>query len=630
MHARNRTWPLGASAEERVRQRILPIEGGDGSTLTLDFTTGILDPRLTFSRTSDATFINSSGLVQWADANHVQNSTMLNNTGTKWTQTTSGGTVTINGDGTVRFNGTGGRATWLQSIASLASGLPMTFSFRVTSFTNTNLRTTDLFNAGTGFTGQSYFYTDTTGTTHTLTAFESLPKSGTNGIGTYSVTATTNATSANIIFGSDCNGVGGRSGDVTITEPQLQYGTVVPRRVYVPNSSIIAAKWDSARFDHDPTTLAPRGLLIEGNATNYSNYSETFPTAPASGVGWNWSEVTANATLQTSPDGTTNAIAFNETTTAAALHRISHSVTAVAGALTCSVWVKVLDGSAPRRLFMNAVALMNVSALFDIDPAVQTGASGSAVNVAGTAANRAGTWVKYPNGWYRCSIVGTYNTATTMYLQLNRASSTTATDDYYTGSTSNGLMIWGFQLESGSGASSYIPTGASTGTRLQDQMQMTNLASLGFNTSAGTLTINGTYNKDANSAAYPRSIRFMGTSVQSMAMITSGKTLFGNTPNTSGGSYFEASRTLASAGAFKFGWTLTTAVNPALASATVSLNGSSTSITPLGQGAIVNPTSLQFLYGAGAATDYPSMNISSLKYWPYATTAADLNVRTSL
>ena len=42
---------------------------GDGSTLSLDFTTGVLDPRLTFSRASTATFVNSSGYVEWAGAN---------------------------------------------------------------------------------------------------------------------------------------------------------------------------------------------------------------------------------------------------------------------------------------------------------------------------------------------------------------------------------------------------------------------------------------------------------------------------------------------------------------------------------------------------------------------------------
>jgi hypothetical protein len=409
------------------------ISLGDGSTLTLDFTTGVLDPRLTFSRTSDATFINSSGLVQWADANHVQNSTMLNNTGTRWTQVTSGGTVTINGDGTVRFNGTGGRATWLQSISSLASGLPMTFSFRVTSFTNTNLRTTDLFNAGTGFTGQSYFYTDTTGTTHTLTAFESLPKSGTNGVGTYSVTATTNATSANIIFGSDCNGVGSRSGDVTITEPQLQYGTVVPRRVYVPNSSIIAAKWDSARFDHDPTTRAPRGLLIEGTATNIATNSNL----QAAWLGGSNTTVTANTNEVTSPDGTNNAAKIALTNTGYCSRFESITGLANATTYTFSYWIRGTAGN-QQRVY---------SVTQGTDLVTQS-------NLTYTS-----------TGWTRVQITFTSGAVNNnVYIYVASRPSGTVNDVLY---------VYGCQLEAGNGASSLIPTGASTGQRLADSCVMT-------------------------------------------------------------------------------------------------------------------------------------------------------------
>lgn len=416
-----------------AEQLMLLNSTGDGSTLSLDFTTGVLDPSLTFTRSSDATFINSQGLVQYADANHVQNSTMLNNTGSKWTQSTSGtGSVTINGDGTVRFNGTGGRATWLQTISSLASGLSMTFSFRVTSFTNTNLRTTDMFNAGSGFTGQAYFYTDTNGTTHSLTAFESLPKSGTNGIGTYSVTATTTATSANIIFGSDCNGVGGRNGDVAVTEPQLQYGTVVPRRVYVPNSSTTAAKWDSARFDYDPTTLQPRGLLIEGSATNLLTYSQAFTPD------WTDTSITRDVTLQTSPDGTANALRITASAGNATI--IRSAAIGTSASRTFSVWLRRVSGSG------------NIQYTQDNGTTYTTQAITS-------------SWVRY-------QFTHTANHQVGIRIVTSGDS----------------IELWGAQLETSSGGpSSYIPTGASTATRAADECQILDLTTMGFNANAGTI-----------------------------------------------------------------------------------------------------------------------------------------------
>jgi hypothetical protein len=222
--------------------------------------------------------------------------------------------------------------------------------------------------------------------------------------------------------------------------------------------------------------------------------------------------------------------------------------------------------------------------------------------------------------------------STTQWTRLQIFRSTTYTTFLaYPGSSSgtiNGTaFMWGMQMEAGNGASSLIVTGANTGNRAQDQMRMANLTSVNFNTAAGTMLVSGTYNRDAN--AFPRSIRFMGSSVQSMAMITAGKTLYGNAPNTSGGAYFDTSRTLSGFGAFKYGFTMTTAANPALATAIVSINGAATSITPLGQGAITNPTTLDFLYAASLTSDYPSMALSSLKYFPTAMTSAELNARTT-
>ena len=83
MH-RNRTWTLDPPEWRTQRNRLLPIEGGDGSTLNLDFTTGVLDPRITFSRLSTATFVNSQGYVEYAGANLFRSSNDLS--GTNWTK----------------------------------------------------------------------------------------------------------------------------------------------------------------------------------------------------------------------------------------------------------------------------------------------------------------------------------------------------------------------------------------------------------------------------------------------------------------------------------------------------------------------------------------------------------------
>jgi hypothetical protein len=425
------------------------FSGGDGSTLSLDFTAmSSLDSRFTFTRASDATFVNSSGFVQYADANHVRNSTML--VSTSWTQTSTGtGATTINGDGSVRFNGSGGRATWLQTI-TLAAGLQTTFSFRVTAFTNTDLRTSDLFTAGFGFTGQQYFYTDENGTTHSLTAFESLPKTGTNGLGVYSCTATTTGTSCNIIFGADCNAVG-RLGDVTIRDPQVQYGTVVPRRAYIPNSSTISAKWDSVRFDYDPSTLAPRGLLIEGSATNLATRSEEIMNAVGNWIVGQNTTNTQNTTDLLDPAGTNKAtkVVCNANAYCSLAQAISVSGNTQ---YTFSYWIRGTAGN-DNRIYSYAGFTGELTAR-------------SAYSYSTT-------------GWTRVQVTFTTNAATTA-IYVYAISKQTAP------ATSDTLYVWGAQLEAGPSASSYIPTGTSQVQRTGDICYITPNTSW-FNLTEGTV-----------------------------------------------------------------------------------------------------------------------------------------------
>jgi hypothetical protein len=368
------------------------------------------------------------------------------------------------------------------------------------------------------------------------------------------------------------------------------------------SGNVATASNNVARFDHDPTTLAPRGLLVEAQATNVLTYSEQFNTAPWTAFS---GSITANDGV--APDGNTTADSITPSVVNGGVY-FSNSF--AAGTWTFSVWAKANTGNTLTISIDNssngrAVAITLSTATAGTPFVRGTGGTVSSLTVNGVTV--------FQNSWVRISL--TVVTTGANFVAMYNANDT------------NKILVWGAMLETGSGASSYISTGASQATRNQDQMQMTNLASLGFNTSAGTMTINGTYNKDAN--AFPRSIRFMGSSVQSMAMITAGKTLYGNAPNTSGATYFDVFRTLSSFGAFKYGFTLTTATSPATALAVVSLNGSSTTITPLGQGDIVNPISLDFLYPSGSALNFPSMNISSLKYWPYAMTGTQLNAMTA-
>jgi len=65
MTQRNRTWDSDLPNWTLTRNRTLPPVGGDGSTLSLDFSRGVIDPRVKYSRSGIATGINASGFVNY-------------------------------------------------------------------------------------------------------------------------------------------------------------------------------------------------------------------------------------------------------------------------------------------------------------------------------------------------------------------------------------------------------------------------------------------------------------------------------------------------------------------------------------------------------------------------------------
>jgi len=77
----------------------------------------------------------------------------------------------------------------------------------------------------------------------------------------------------------------------------------------------------------------------------------------------------------------------------------------------------------------------------------------------------------YPNGYYRCTI------STTVEVNSNYAIFYCFVlddnfNEYFIGNGTNGLYMWGSQVEEGSTATSYIPTNGTTVTRLADNISV--------------------------------------------------------------------------------------------------------------------------------------------------------------
>jgi len=230
------------------------------------------------------------------------------------------------------------------------------------------------------------------------------------------------------------------------------------------NGLLQTAAIDTPRFDYDPVTLAPKGLLIEEQRTNLLLQSQTFGTSP-----WFTNNATITANTTVAPDGTTTASKLVEDTTNN-LHRVAQVPTLTAVPHTATIYAK----PAGRNWIYIANASLSQAAYFN----VSTGVIGTVVG-ATTA-----TIAPVGNGWYRCSITSTPSAAAQNYSFYAANADLSFS---YTGDGTSGLFIWGAQLEAGAFATSYIPTVASQVTRTPDQTTMTSTNfSSWYNQSEGT------------------------------------------------------------------------------------------------------------------------------------------------
>ncbi len=223
---------------------------------------------------------------------------------------------------------------------------------------------------------------------------------------------------------------------------------------------IQTAAVNAARFDHDPVTLASRGLLIEEGRTNLFTQSADFNSTDWAKVGCSISQ---NTLLTLSPSGQNDADQIIETL-AFMPHQLNSSVTPTSATHTVSVFAK-MNG---RRWI--ALRASGVDTFFDLQ-------NGTVVN---TSQNP--TITSFGNGWYRCTVQSTSATQTFFRMSVD------GTTVSYLGDGASGVFIWGAQLEAGSFATSYIPTTTGSVVRSADACSITgaNFTSF-YNSTSGTL-----------------------------------------------------------------------------------------------------------------------------------------------
>lgn len=219
---------------------------------------------------------------------------------------------------------------------------------------------------------------------------------------------------------------------------------------------------DVPRFDYDPVTLAARGLLIEEARTNLLTYSGALDNAA-------WTKDNSSVTAgQTAPDGSASACVLAPTTVGTLVRAVRQAVsTSVQGTYTFSVYVKVgtLAANGIGLRVRDGTATNDFRGNFTI---VGTSAAPATLGVLGSWVGVGASIVDVGNGWFRCTMTGTTNTAYTslvpeIYLRTYAAHA----------ETTGTVFLWGAQLEVGAFPTSYTPTTTATATRAADLCSMT-------------------------------------------------------------------------------------------------------------------------------------------------------------
>jgi len=235
---------------------------------------------------------------------------------------------------------------------------------------------------------------------------------------------------------------------VHIYAAQLEQGLVATDYIDTTTAAVYTGITDNLpRLDYSGGASCP-SLLLEPQRTNVLSHSEYFG-------GWGQINTINTANALISPEGVQNA---NKLIAASGVNNNVINQQISAGTYTASLFAK-------KGEFEGLViATGTVGAFFNLNTYAYR-----------TQYQSAATSHKiedYGNGWHRYSITFTISGNDSLYIGPNDNVSNTLG---VTGNNSNGIYIYGAQLEAGSYATSYIPTMGVSATRGADSCNSSSL-----------------------------------------------------------------------------------------------------------------------------------------------------------
>ena len=423
-----------------------------------------LSTSFTHARSSNATMVDSDGLLKWAPHNLL---TYSDDPSTSFSSNVD--SVWFDANTLFATAQAGIQSPYAREPFTFLSAGTYTFEFEVTD-SNIQFATINLQVFDAGANGLSVFdiqsgSVDTQASNHTA-----------------SISTTPDGYLCKIVFsldGSDLSGIfdlgiSEQTGVNRITDPTgSEYAAF--RRLRLYRSDLGGMVDNPDRGDsYVPTTSSALYLPRIGhhvyNGSAWVNEGYLHESESRTNLLANSADITSGgeirattvANMAISPDGTLNAGSLIEDSTPASTHytQFNYATDSVARDYCFSAFVKA---NTAYKIQLDEGSVADNPVQVDL-------ATGTIHSIGGNV--KAGLIQEYGNGWYRVSLA--INTATSFF----RAKIQILGDDYslaYDGDGTSGIYIYGPQLEEGSTPSSYIPTSGSTVTRSADTMTASNL-----------------------------------------------------------------------------------------------------------------------------------------------------------
>jgi len=411
------------------------------------------DGELTFSRASNATRVNSSGLVEKVRENLVLYSQEFDNA--YWSKANGGTGVVpvVTANTTAAPDGTTTADTIVFNVGAGTTTSDQTFVNRVVTATVGQEYGSSIYLKGS-VGGEQIVMRLASNTYALITLTTSWQR--------FEATAVAVATGWSYEFGirQGLSGIGTINSTATIYAWGAQLETGVPTDYIATTSSAVSVGPVSGLPRLDYSGGCP-SLLLEPQRTNLVAYSEQFGQ-------WANNNFTLTENFATSPDGYQNAdkFAWDASTDSSAYRSVSGS----SAVYSISIFAKYVSGGKYLYIF-SPTNYEGAKVWFDIE--------------AGTVSNEesgfTGAIQNYGNGWFRCTLTNTSNKSLD-YFQFGVSSTSTSR----TLSTASVSYFWGAMVEQGSYSSSYLPTLSTAVTRVEDNTLTSGLSG-SLPQTAGTL-----------------------------------------------------------------------------------------------------------------------------------------------